>query len=325
MGAVLTAVARVALRTGAVLLLASLATFALGQFAPGEFFDEARLAPGMSAGAVDGLRARYGLDRPWPVRYGRWLAGAAHGDLGLSLAYNAPVASLVAERVGNTLLLAASGAGLAWLIAVPWGAWAAVRAQPSIARVSAVLIAVTLALPDLLVALLLRLFALRSGLLPASGMTSPAADGSDLADVLRHLILPAVAVALSLLPAVWRHARSAVAETFRAPFVLAAKANGIPPARLLFRHVLPAAANPLISLFGLTIGSLLSLSLIAETIFAWPGLGPLILEAASARDMNLILGAVLASALLAMAGSAVTDLALRAADPRIRRPAGGRP
>ena len=117
----LTAVARVALRTGAVLLLVSLATFALGQFAPGEFFDEARLAPGMSAGAVDGLRPRYGLDRPWPVRYGRWLAGAAHGDLGLSLAYNA----LVAERVGNTLLLAASGVGLAWLIAVPWGAWAA--------------------------------------------------------------------------------------------------------------------------------------------------------------------------------------------------------
>jgi peptide/nickel transport system permease protein len=137
-------------------------------------------------------------------------------------------------------------------------------------------------------------------------------------DVAFHLVVPATALVLAILPALVRHVRASVSDVLAAPFVRAARAHGIPEARVLFRHVLPAAANPLVSLFGLSLAGLLSMSLVVEVVMSWPGLGPLLLDAILARDFFLALGLVLVSTVLLLGGNMLADALLLAADPRIR-------
>ena len=177
-------------------------------------------------------------------------------------------------------------------------------------------------LPDLLVALALLLVAVRFGGLPVGGMVSAghAALGSwaRALDSLAHLVLPVLALCLMILPVVVRHVGSTVIETLDAPFIQAAKALGVNDRRLVYRHALRAAANPIISLFGLSVGSLLSASIAVEAIMSWPGVGPLLLEAIHARDVHLITGAALASTFFLLAGNLLADGLLYVADPRIR-------
>src|SRR2546428_7649521 len=142
--------------------------------------------------------------------------------------------------------------------------------------------------------------------------------GAQVKDVASHLVLPVTALVLGILPVLVRYVRASVADALHAPFVRAARAHGIPERRVLFRHALPAAANPLISLFGLSLAGLLSMSLLVEVVMSWPGLGPLLLEAILARDFYLVLGLVLASTFLLVAGNLLADVLLMAADPRIR-------
>jgi peptide/nickel transport system permease protein len=142
--------------------------------------------------------------------------------------------------------------------------------------------------------------------------------GERLRDVAAHLVLPVTALVLGILPVLVRYVRASVADALAAPFVRAARAHGIPERRVLFRHALPAAANPLISLFGLSLAGLLSTSLLVEVVMSWPGLGPLMLEAILSRDFYLVLGPVLASTLLLVGGNLLADALLLAADPRIR-------
>ena len=125
---------------------------------------------------------------------------------------------------------------------------------------------------------------------------------------------------MGMVPALVRHIRASVAEAMDAPFALAARAQGIPRRRWLFRHILPAALNPLVTLFGLSLGTLLSASLLVEVLVGWPGLGPLFLEAIMARDLALVLGVVMSSAVILIAGNLIADLLLYRADPRIRTP-----
>jgi peptide/nickel transport system permease protein len=311
-----------ALAALALLPVVALASFALADLAPGDFFAEMRLDPRLSAAQVQGLREQAGLDRPLLERYARWLRSVASGDLGYSFAYGQPVAPLLGPRVRNSLLLNGTATVLAWALAVPLGVWwARARGRPA-AHAFAAATAGLLALPDMVVALALLMLAVRTGWFPAGGMVSLGHEemdaGGRAADVARHMVLPALALVLGVLPVLARHVRTAVAEALEAPFVRAARAHGLSEARVLFFHALPAAANPLVSLFGLSIASLLSLSLVVEVVMAWPGLGPLMLEAILARDLHLVVGPVLASTLLLLAGNLAADLLLVAVDPRIR-------
>ncbi len=286
----------------AVLLLfgVSALSFALVDLAPGDYFTDARLNPRISSETVAGLRGEYGLDRPLPVRYLRWLRSAMAGDLGVSLAYNLPASALLAPRAGNTLLLASSALALAWLAGVPLGWWAATRKWPG--RILSFAASAALTIPELLMAVMASIVAVRTGWFPAGG----------------HLALPALVLAAGSMPVVIRHTRAAVLEVVDSPFLVAARAHGISEGRLVFRYVLPAAANPLISLAGLSLGTLLSASLLVEVILGWPGLGPLLLEAVYARDVPVIVGSIVISAVFLMLGSLVADVALYACDPRIR-------
>jgi len=318
-------VARLARRAvhGLLLLVGvSVLSFVLVELAPGDYFAEMRLDPRISEATVHALRSRYGLDRPLPERYARWLASLAKGELGYSFAYGQPVGPLLWPRLRNTLLLTVTATALAWLLAVPLGTWWATRPRgPADAGLTG-LTAMLLALPDLVLVLGLLLFAVRTGWFPAGGMVSLGHEqmpwGARVKDVAFHLVLPVTALVLGIVPALVRYVRASVADALGAPFVRAARAHGIPERRVLFRHVLPAAANPLISLFGLSLAGLLSMSLLVEVVMSWPGLGPLLLEAILARDFHLVLGPVLASTVLLLGGNLLADLVLAVADPRIR-------
>ena len=306
-----------------LLLVVSFLSFALLQLTPGDFFDGLRLNPEISPKTIDGLRTQYGLDRPWPVRYERWVVSILHGQLGFSLAYKTAVAPLLRERARNTLLLTGTATLLAWLCAIPIGIWSATAKGKWPDRVFGVATSTLLTIPDLLLFLVLLLLAVRTGWFPSGGMVSPSADPSagfwvHLRDIAAHLVLPASGLALVSLPALVRHVRSSMIDVLASPFIRAARAHGISRRRILFRYALPVAANPLISLFGLSVATMLSASALCEVVLSWPGLGPLLLESVLSRDVYVVAGTVMAASVFLIGGNLVADLLLFAADPRIR-------
>jgi peptide/nickel transport system permease protein len=289
-------------------------SFLFADLAPGDFYAE--LDQRVSAATIQAMRAERGLDRPLPMRYAAWIASVARGEFGHSLAYNSPVGPLLRQRIPGTLALTATATLLAWLLAIPIGIWNAANRRGWSDSISKVLLSVILSIPDLLLAVIFLVLAVKSGWLPAGGMHSP--GNESLADTLRHMIIPVTVLVLGMLPILVRHVRAAMLEAIDAPFALAARAQGIPRRRRLFHHLLPAALNPLITLFGFSLGTLLSASLLIEVVVGWPGLGPLFVEAILARDFALVLGVVMASTTLLIAGNLVADLLLYRADPRIR-------
>ena len=302
----------------------SLLSFFLLQMAPGNFFDEMKLNPQISPETIAHLRAQYAMDSPMPVRYAHWLGSVARGEFGYSFAYNTPVAPLVLARARNTLLLAGTATLLAWIIALLVGVRSAARQGHWDDRVLSSSTAALISLPDVLIALGLLLLAVRTGILPAGGMSSVNAEEMNswqrVVDILRHMALPVAALTASLLPTLIRHVRSAIAEGLSTSFIRATRAHGIGRQRMLWRHCLPAAANPLISLFGVSVATMLSASLLIEIIMSWPGMGPLLLEAILARDVYVVIGTVMFSSVLLLAGNLISDALLLAVDPRIRKP-----
>jgi peptide/nickel transport system permease protein len=301
---------------------ASVLCFAFSALAPGSFFDEMKLNPQISPATVAALRTQYGLDQPLPLRYGRWVRSVFRGEWGYSFAYNCPVRSLLLLRARNTLLLTTLATLLAWLIAVPLGVWTASRRGRWDDRLNMAGTSLLLSIPELVMALLLLYWVVRTHALPAGGMSSASMDatgaGARFLDVLRHAVVPVATLVLASLPILVRHVRASMMEVLEAPFIQAARAHGIGTARLLFCFALPAAANPLSTLFGLSVAGLLSGSLLVEVITGWPGLGPLLLEASMGRDIYVVVGAVMASTLFMVAGSLLADLLLVAVDPRVR-------
>jgi len=305
-----------------VLLGVSFLSFALAEVAPGSVFDEVRLDPRISTATIAAMRDRYGLDRSLPQKYVDWLQSIPLGELGFSIAYNGPVGPLLWPRARNTLLLTVTATVFAWCIAVPVGTWAASRRGGWGDRAAAGATTVLLSVPDLLLGLGLLLLAVHTGYFPTGGMVSirfaELGPWDKAKDVVSHFLLPVAALTLINVPVLVRHVRASLVEVLQAPFIRAARAAGIPERRLLFRHALRAAANPLISLVGLSVASLLSASLVVETIMSWPGLGPLLVEAVAARDLHLVVGAVMCSTALLIAGNLLADGLLYLADPRLR-------
>jgi peptide/nickel transport system permease protein len=300
----------------------SVLSFVFVELAPGNYFDEMRLNPRISSDTVSRLRSQYGMDRSLPVRYAYWLGSVAKGEFGFSFAYNTPVASLLWPRARNTLLLTLGATFMAWLIALPVGIVSAGRRNGLIDHAALLFTVVLLAVPDLLIALGLLLLAVRTRLLPAGGMMSLGSEDmgawAQAKTVAIHMLGPVLVLVLASLPPLIRHTRSAMIEALDLPFARAARAHGISPHRILLYHALPVALNPLISLFGLSLGSLLSASLLTEVVFSWPGFGPLLLEAILGRDLYVVIGAVMFASVFLVCGTLLADLLLFAADPRIR-------
>ena len=309
-------------RAALLLVGISFLCFLFTEMAPGSFFDEMRMNPQISPETISALQARYGLDQPFITRYSRWVRSAAHADFGYSIAYDLPVAPLLWVRAKNTLLLTTTAMALTWLIAVPLGVWTAAKKGRLVDRAVNFGNSFLISVPEVVIAVTLLAIAVRWRVLHVA-MTGTDAEGLSFwaraQNIGGRMLLPVLILMLVELPIIVRHVRTSVVETLEAPFVAATRCLGIGRARLLFRHVLPVAANPAISLFGFSLAGLVSGSLLVETICGWPGLGPLILEATLARDFYLVIGGIMFSAVFMIGGGLIADLMLLAADPRIRR------
>jgi peptide/nickel transport system permease protein len=304
-----------------LLFLVSLLCFVFARVAPGDFFSELRADPRVSNETIEGLRAHYGLGGPLPVQYARWFVAVLRGELGYSLAFHVPVSELLAPRLRNTLLLTTTSLLLSWIVALILGTVGALARNGWLDRILTAVATALLCLPDVILAAGLLALATSFTSLPAGGMATldggAASSGPEALDLARHMLLPVLALSIGTVPVLMRHVQSAVAGVLDAPYIRIAASLGVRRGRLLWRHVLPAAANPLISLLGLSIGGLLSASLIVEVVMSWPGLGPLFLQAILARDTHVVAGAVLISAVTFVIGSVIADLLLVAVDPRV--------
>jgi peptide/nickel transport system permease protein len=300
-----------------LVFVVSSASLVLAGLAPGDYAIES-LGPGTQPEAVEAARARLGLDRSLLQIYGAWLWRAVRVDFGRSLLYDRPVGDLIPERAANTAVLALTALVLATLAGLPLGVVAASR-RGLIARTIQGASLILLSLPPLLTSLALVFVAARTGWLPIGGMRSAGAPASGLTlDLLRHLVVPALALALPLAAMFERLAAQAMAEALEQPFILAAVARGVPRQRIVWRHALKVAMRPLAAIYGLVVGTLLGGSFAVEIVTAWPGLGSLMLNALRARDIYLVTGCAAVGSVFLAVGTLVSDAALAAVDPRSR-------
>jgi peptide/nickel transport system permease protein len=305
-----------------LMLGVSLLCFLFTEMAPGSFFDDMRLNPQISPETIASLRSHYGLDQPLAARYAHWLRAALHADFGNSIAYNSPVGPLLWERAKNTLLLTTVGLALTWMLSLPIGVWSASRHDRPVDRLVHAGTSLLISIPEVVIGLTLLAIVVRWRILPVGGIHS--LDSENLSgwdrtvDTVRHLVLPVTALVLLESSIIVRHVRASVVEALASPAIAAARGFGIPKLRLLYRHALPLAASPVISLFGFSLAGLISGSLLVEVICGWPGLGPLILDATLSRDLAVVIGGTMLSAMFMVGGNLVADVMLLAADPRIR-------
>jgi len=296
---------------GLTVLVVSFLTYAGLTYAPGDAA-EALLGEHATAEQVQALRQQMGLDAPLPSRYGRYMAAAVgRGDLGRSLVSGRRVSDLVLERLPLTLLLALTSITLAAVGGLAIGLFSASRHGSRLDLVLTGTTVLGLALPSYWVALLLvMLFSLQLRLLPVFGSGTPA-----------HMVLPAVTLALPTAAVVGRISRANVLESLHADYVRTALAKGLTSRRALLHHVIPNSLIPTITLLGLSLGHLIGGAFIVETIFAWPGLGRLTVQAIFDRDIPVVMGAVLVVAPLCLAINLGVDLLQAALDPRLRHEA----
>lgn len=297
----------------------SSASLLLIRLAPGDYAT-GTLGIGVSDQERDQVRARYGLDRPFAAQYWDWLSRAARLDFGRSLAYDRPVIDLVPERAANTAILALSALLLATLIGLPLGIVTGTRRGGALVGAVRAVSVFLLSMPPLLTSLLLVFLAARTGWLPIGGMRSldGATAGGAALDLLRHMVVPVLALAMPLTAMFERLQAQAMSEVVGQPYVLATLARGVPRARVVWRDALKAALRPVASVYGIVVGTLLSGSFAVEIITAWPGLGRLMLDALRARDVYLVAGCAAAGSVFLAAGTLLSDAALAAVDPRSR-------
>jgi peptide/nickel transport system permease protein len=306
--------------TIALVWLAASSMLLLVRLAPGWAPDNWK--PGMPLEEVARERARLGLDQPWVTYYGEWIGRAVRLDFGASTRYQRPVVDLVAERAMNTALLALSALFVATVIGLPLGVIAGSGRPAPVAAGIRFLSTLFLSAPPLLTSLILAWFAARTGWFPIGGMRDVNAEQFDaigrLRDVIWHLALPMTALALPL-AATFERLQADAIETVRAePFVVAALARGVPAWRVLWRDLWRLALGPVVALYGLAAGHLLSGALAVEFVSSWPGLGRLMFEALGTRDLPLAAGCAAAAALFLGVWTMLSDLALRLVDPRLR-------
>ena len=295
----------------------SSASFVLTRLAPGDYVTES-LGIDARRETIEQTRARYGLNKPIIDQYRDWIVRAGHLDFGRSLLYDRPVADLIPERAGNTAVLAATALAMATFVGLPLGILTGTRAGGifSVAVRSASL--TFLSMPPLLTSLFLVFVAARTGWFPIGGMASAGFRAGGALDLLRHLFVPAIAIALPLGATLERLQSQAMRDTVTEPFVLAALARGVPRSRVVWRAALKPALRPVASLYGLVVGTLLSGSFAVEVVTAWPGMGKLMLDALRARDVYLVAGCAAAGAVFLAFGTLLSDVALALVDPRAR-------
>ena len=297
---------RLALTVPVLLGVATL-VFALIHLVPGDPA-QAMLGEGASDQEVANLRKGLGLDRPLAAQYGSFLAGLARGDLGTSFRFGTPVVQEIRRRLPQTALLAVCAMGFALALAIPLGIVAAVFRGRFLDHAAMTLALAGISMPGFWLGPLLAIvFAVTLGWLPVSGSGTPA-----------HLVLPSVTLGAALAAILARMTRASVIEELRELYVTAARARGLSRTRAVVRHAFRNSLIPVVTIIGLQFGAVLTGAIITETIFAWPGVGRLLIQAINTRDYPLVQGCILFISVTYVAMNLLTDLAYGLLDPRIR-------
>ena len=311
------------------LLLAVLVlNFALMHLAPGDIADTiAGDMGGADPQVMAEIRELYGLDQPVWRQLLNYLEGVARLDLGHSYFFNAPVTELLAERAPATLLLVVTAQLLAILVGVALGAIAALRPNGAVSYAVSLLALFGFSAPVFWTGImLLILFSLLIPLFPVAGMIDPTIEGGwwpQALDIARHLALPAVTLASVFLAYYSRLCRASMLEALGSDYVRTARAKGLTGGQVAVKHALKNAISPVVTFAGLQFSAVVSGAVLVETVFSWPGLGTLALQAITARDTPTVMGILFFAAFVVVAANLATDLMLRLIDPRIRTGAGG--
>jgi peptide/nickel transport system permease protein len=309
------------LAIGALMVLAlSVLVFILLRLAPGDPIDAyVNPASPLSPDAMQALRDRLGLDAPLPVQYFGWLRAAVTGDLGFSIQrVGVPVLPLVMERIGPTLLLMAAGLTIAIVVGVSAGIISAVRRNSPTDIGFSVLAFVGISSPAFLTALLgLYFFSVQLRWAPSGGMLTPGA-GFSLGDLLAHLVLPACLLSIGHAALIMRYMRASLLEVLNQDYVRTARAKGVREFFVIVKHAVRNALLPVITLIGSTIGIAVGGAIFIESVFNWPGMGLLLVNAVETRDYPVIMGATLVIGATVIVVNLLTDITYAAVDPRIQ-------
>lgn len=297
-------------------------SFLIISLAPGDYLTVMSQNPQVTAETIDALRSKFGLDQPWYIQYVKWIWNAMHLDFGYSFANQVPVFSLIGERMLNTLILALSAALFAWGVSIPLGIISAVRQNTWMDRTASFIAFLGLSIPEVFFALLMVLFAAKTGWFPIGGMKSIDFEymsyGGQLLNLLHHLILPTIVLGSVSMAGRMRQMRANLLDTLLQDYIQTARAKGLSERIVIYKHALRNAINPLITLFGFTLANLLSGAFLVEVVMSWPGLGRLTLDALFARDLYLVMGSLLMASVMLILGNLAADIMLALTDPRIR-------
>ena len=295
----------------------------LVHLAPGDPVETiAGASGGMSPELMAQLRTQYGLDRPFIVQLGVYLGKILSGDFGYSYFFNLPVAALIIDRIPATLLLVLSSVLTAFVVGTALGVLSSRRPNGLLSQSITVLSLIGFAAPVFWTGIMLViLFASVLPILPVAGMRSVDSSGGgwrDVVDVLWHLVLPTLTLALVYLAQYSRLARSSMLDVLGSDFIRTARAKGLPDRVVLYKHALRNAVLPVVTVLGLQFGNVLAGAILVETVFNWPGLGRLAFESVLRRDYPTILGVLVFSSIVVIVMNLLTDLAYRLIDPRIK-------
>jgi len=307
-----------------LLVLISIISFGVAKLAPGSVLDKMKANPRVSEERIKMEAERLGEGKPLYVQYGKWVASFVDPSqgMGYSYTYNAPVASVIGQRLGNTLILGLAAMLFTWLIALPLGIFSAVRQYSLGDKIFSLVSFISLGIPDFFLALLLLYFASRTGFLPIGGIESPQAFTFPwyqyLGDRLMHLIVPTIAVGIGTIAILQRRMRGNLLDVLGEDYIRTARAKGLPENKVIYKHAVRNAINPLVTLLGYDIAALLSGFALVENVVGWPGLGQLMLQAMTGQDISLAMAGLMIGALMLLFGNLLADVLLAQVDPRIK-------
>lgn len=308
------------LQTIPLLLIVSVIGFFLIRLCPVDPLGELRLNPSISKQTLEAEKIRLGLDKPVPVQYGLWLKSFVKGDMGVCTT-GEKVVDKLKERIPNTLLLTITVIFCTWIVGIPLGIVAALNKGKPIDRMLTVLSSVGMAIPSFFFALLMLIFAVKTGRFPTGGLTSynysSMSEWGKIVDIARHLVLPTLVLFTISLSSLQRQMRSNLLDVMESDYVKYARAKGLSENKVIFKHALRNAINPLVTLLGFEFASLLSGAALTEYVFQYPGLGRLILEAVLKSDINLVMASLMIGTIMLVAGNLLADILLKLVDPRV--------
>ena len=305
-----------------LIFLASIVSFTILRLSPGEP-GALELDPRLSQQYLDEYKRIFGLDRPAWKQYLTWLGGVVHGDLGMSIQFKQPASKLVGSRLGATLVLNIITLIFTWAVAIPLGTWAAVHQYKLSDKLISILSFVGMSLPGFFLALvLLWLLASRVSWLPPGGLTDQLHHEQmnslqKLGDYARHLAIPVVVLTFGALAGLQRITRGNLLETLRLQYVTTARAKGLSEKKVIYKHALRNAINPLVTLLGFEFAALFSGSALLEIVLNYPGMGQLLLESLRSKDQFLVMSLFLIGSVLLVLGNLVAEILLAWLDPRI--------